>query len=361
MTYSAPASLIAPRDSQDVCDAVREAASARRSLRIIGGGGWLDAGRPVAGATPLDLSALSGVVEYVPGDLTLTARAATPLAELAHLTKANGQWLPLDPFEDGRATLGATLATASTEVRGGGRVVKNVAGFDLVRLNVGAWGTLGVITEATVRLRALPAYDATLALPAAPSLYKLEAQLAALRTALLTPLAMELLNGELATRLGMEGCATILVRLAGNDESVKAQQQVLASLGDAIVVDGGVWERLRSIEAPGSLSFRLSRRPSMLQEIWLQTVAVLSSLPDTLMHATVERGVVRVVLPVTDNEALAAMLAELSLAGSLICERLPLDCWQSMPTEFSNALAQSARRAFDPMSVLNPGIVAPLL
>src|SRR5205085_6386596 len=79
-----------------------------------GGGSWLDANRPVRANEALDVREHKGIVEYEPGDLTLTARAGTTLDEIALATGANGQWLALDPYGDpSRATLGATIATAS--------------------------------------------------------------------------------------------------------------------------------------------------------------------------------------------------------------------------------------------------------
>ncbi|HEU5173845.1 MAG TPA: FAD-binding protein, partial [Gemmatimonadaceae bacterium] len=159
----------------DIADRVRDAHAARAPRRIAGAGTWLDAGQPVNHAERLDVGAARGITEYVPGDLTLTALAGTTLAELHAATRANGQRLTLDPYGTPGGTLGATIATASagpaagafgtprditlglTMVTGtgdivsaGGRVVKNVAGFDLVRLATGAWGTVGAIVEASV-------------------------------------------------------------------------------------------------------------------------------------------------------------------------------------------------------------------
>jgi len=174
------------RATQDVADAVKDAAARRTPLRVVGRGHWLDAGAPASPATPLALDALSGIVAYTPGDLTLTVRAGTTLSDIAAVTAEHGQWLALDPFGTDDGTIGATIATASAGplahafgtprdaalglevvtgdgsiIRTGGRVVKNVAGFDLTRLFTGSWGTLGVITEVTVRLRARPDVDET--------------------------------------------------------------------------------------------------------------------------------------------------------------------------------------------------------
>ena len=170
--------------TQAAVSAIRESAATRAPLRISGRSNWLDAGRPVRAGKTLSLRDDTGVVSYVPGDLTLTVRAGTTLAEIEQLTREHDQWLPLDPYGSSDGTIGATMATASAGplassfglprdlllglefvngrgevIRGGGKVVKNVAGFDLSRLLTGSWGTLGVITEVTLRLYARPRTD----------------------------------------------------------------------------------------------------------------------------------------------------------------------------------------------------------
>src|SRR5687767_3326096 len=222
----------------EIRDAIRDAASTRTALRIIGGGKWLAAGRPVTAPRALSVSGLTGVVHYEPGDFTLTARAGTTLAELANATLPQRQFLALDPFGDGEGTLGATVATNASGpmayaygaprdnviglevvagdgavVRCGGRVVKNVAGFDLTRLFTGSWGTLGVITEVSVRLRALPAVDETYALAIDERPERLTALVASVRRASIAPFAMELVSPEIASRLSLTATSTLLVRL----------------------------------------------------------------------------------------------------------------------------------------------------
>ena len=152
-------------------DLIRDAMRSGTPLRIAGRSNWIDAGRPVGATRLAALSTHSGIVDYVPGDLTITVRSGTTLGEIEDITGQEGQWLPLDPFGSKDGTIGATIATGSfgplahafgrardlvlgvefvtgdaKVVRGGGRVVKNVAGFDLVRLITGSWGTLGVST-----------------------------------------------------------------------------------------------------------------------------------------------------------------------------------------------------------------------
>jgi FAD/FMN-containing dehydrogenase len=163
-----------------VASRIRAAGDDGTPLRIVGHGTWLDAGAPVHAHDTLSLANDRGVVAYVPGDLTITARAGTTLAELDDALRTRGQWLPWDPLGIVTSTtIGAVVATCSygplaewygtprdhvlgmtvvtgngDVIRCGGRVVKNVAGFDVTRLMTGAWGTLGVITQVTLRVRA---------------------------------------------------------------------------------------------------------------------------------------------------------------------------------------------------------------
>ena len=132
----------------------------------------------------LGLKRMCRIIEHEPGDLTTTAEAGIPLAALQGELGKRGQWLSLDPPWAERATLGGILASNASGprrhlygsardlligltvvmadgslVRGGGKVVKNVAGYDLPKLFIGSFGTLGVIVEATVKLRPRPDVD----------------------------------------------------------------------------------------------------------------------------------------------------------------------------------------------------------
>src|SRR6185436_7225481 len=147
---------------------------------------------PADASTEVSTSQLDQVVEYVPGDLTITVGAGMRLSAIERVTAEHGQWLTLDPFGSPDGTIGATIATASSGplatgfgaprdlmlgvecvmgmgsvVRAGGRVVKNVAGFDITRVLTGSRGTIGAITEVSLRLRARPALDETVAISVA--------------------------------------------------------------------------------------------------------------------------------------------------------------------------------------------------
>lgn len=170
--------------SPDACAALlARCAADGRTVRVRGGGTKDHLG--VRGTTDviLETGALSGIIDHVPADLTVTVAGGTPLAALAERLAAAGQFLPLDaPYVARGATVGGAIATNSagfgrlryggvrdlvlglrvaladgSVARSGGRVVKNVAGYDLNKLFGGSFGTLGVIVEATLKILPLPA------------------------------------------------------------------------------------------------------------------------------------------------------------------------------------------------------------
>lgn len=367
----------------EIAGRVRDAAARGIRLRVRGRGHWMAANRPVRADDTLSVRECTGIVAYVPGDFVMTARAGTPLAEIAGAAGAEGQWLPLDPHGGDDGSIGATVATASggplaaafgaprdhllgiefvtgegDVVRGGGRVVKNVAGFDLVRLSTGAWGTLGIITEVTFRLRARPAEEETLALVTdedAPALERLCAGLRALST---MPMACELVNGALAATLELPPAPTLVIRIGGNRELMRAQRDALAALdaGALRPVDDAVWRRLRLAEPEGHAAWRLSHRPSDFAATWRAAGQSLAAAGGRWMHGSVLRGVVRCGAPAGNVDRLTRALA-LPFDGARIGETLPASIWKSLPPAASDRLSHGVRAKFDPRGILNPGIL----
>ena len=370
---------------------VRDAAAAKTPLRISGRSHWIDAGRPVDATRIATIATHSGIVDYVPGDLTITVRAGTTLREIEDVTRAEGQWLPLDPFGSKDGTIGATIATGSfgplahafgrardlvlgvefvtgdgKVVRGGGRVVKNVAGFDLVRLVTGSWGSIGVVTEATLRLYSLHSHPVTLSLGAPDGAAQLAQRITSILNAPGIPFAVELIDAATAQRIGLRNQQQIIIELGGNEAGVVAQKDALASLGGASEIDATVWDRLRNIEEvsePQSppIVLRLSSRPARIAELWSNARAVLSEAEGAFMHATLKFGVVRCVLPSDSSASLIERLAASSPGITAIFERLPHTMWQALsPSVTADRISQGIKRAFDPSNILNPGIMGPM-
>lgn len=189
--------IFQPSSAEEVLDAVRWAAAGEVPLEIVGGGSRRGVGRPVEAEHVLDLSALAGVTLYEPEELVLSARAGTRLAEIEALLEASGQALAFEPMDHGpltggsagKGTIGGALAANASGPRrikagaardhvlgvhavsgrgaafkSGGRVVKNVTGYDLAKLVAGSWGTLAVVTDVTFKVLPRPETEATLVL-----------------------------------------------------------------------------------------------------------------------------------------------------------------------------------------------------
>lgn len=377
-----------PTSVEAVIEQVREAHDRGTPLRVVGSGTWLDAGRPCTATAALHLGTVRGIIAYEPGDLTLTALGGTTLAEIESATAAEGQWLTLDPFGAPNGTLGATVASSSWGplasafgtprdhvlgcefvtgagdlVRAGGRVVKNVAGFDLVRLVTGAWGTLGALTEITVRLRARPELDRTLIVTIDDSSPSDVAHTGWrwLRASDFTPLAAELLSPALSAALGLERRSCLAVRLGGNEAYVHAATEALAQVGELREAPVELWPTLAQSEPVAAMTLRLSALPSRAGVLWDHAVT-LAERHGGAAHATLVRGVVRCILPANDDLTLFNELSR-SMATppegiTMVGERLPAALWPVLDRDRSIAtLSDRVRDAFDPAHIMNPATV----
>jgi glycolate oxidase subunit GlcD len=245
----------------------------------------------------LSMSRLNQIIEHEPADLIAIAQAGVRLTTFNNELSKNGQWLPLDPPDDGRATLGGIVATGlggaqqvaygrprgsvigmkvvladGSLVKAGGRVVKNVAGYDLCKLFTGSYGSLGIITELNFKLRPRPATERTIIVHGRHSDLITRGQ--RVLSSKLFPVAIELLSPPLAQRLGIDAQndeAVLLLRFAGNRKGVEFQtREVLAQLDESnselINNDESLWTSLAAVPLIDSaaLSWRGSLLPSAL-------------------------------------------------------------------------------------------------
>lgn len=373
--------------SESVATAVKDSFSSRTPLRISGGGGWLDAGRPVNAQQTLSLRDERGVSAYVPADLTITVRGGTTLAEIEAATRERGQWLPLDPYGSRDGTIGATIATASAGplssnfglprdlvlglefvngrgelVRAGGKVVKNVAGFDLSRLLTGSWGTLGVITELTLRLYALPEIDRTFVIDLTGSEQGVMAMLRTIATVPLTPYSFLLLSSSIARALQLGEQPVGLIRFGGNSAAVKAQASALAQVANAEEVDLIIWQRLLQLEVGSHTALRISSLP---QRITATAPRILGDdVAGVYTSIDPRRGVIRVIAgraSEADTPKEFATGAIQNNSSEIVFEKLPGDLWPTVaPSVVADQLSQGIKRAYDPANILNPGILGDL-
>ena len=243
---------------------VQEAVRAYPRLRAQGGGTKPALSTPKEGEALLDLSRLRGLLAYEPEEFVFTAFAGTPIAEVEEALRAHGQYLPFDPPLAGKgATLGGTVAAGLSGplrhrygglrdfllgvrfvdgegrvVRGGGKVVKNAAGFPFHRLMVGSLGAFGVMVELSFKVFPRPRTTRTLRVRR-ENLEEALAELERLRLLPLDLLALDLVPP-----------ATLELRLGGFERSVEARLKRLQDLlgeGEVLAEDGAYWEGVRDL------------------------------------------------------------------------------------------------------------------
>ncbi len=280
-TLVSPPTQLAPTTVEEVQAAVQSASK----VMPTGAGTKPALYGQASDAVRLDLRKLTGILEYEPGEYTFTARAGTPLAEIVAALTEHGQYLPFDPpFIDAGATLGGTIAAGlsgsgrfrfgglrdfligvrmvdgrGTLVRGGGKVVKNAAGFDLPKLMIGSMGRLGVLVEASFKV-----------FPAPPALAGWQAEFDTLDAAL------EALHKLLATNLDLDVLdltvdATDTLRLAAQ---VGGPQDALAARVQRII------DLVGGEEAPGDAIAAQQRERSAFA--WVQPDSSLVKVPTTV-------------------------------------------------------------------------------
>ncbi|HYX96547.1 MAG TPA: FAD-binding oxidoreductase [Geodermatophilus sp.] len=368
-----PREVVRPTTVDQVAEVVRAGAADGRTVVPVGGRSKLTwAPPPDSCDLLLDLTGLDRVVEHVAGDLTVVAEAGVRLADLQAQVGRAGQLLGLDPPEDGATLGGVVSANASgprrlrygttrdlligitvvladgTVAHAGGKVVKNVAGYDLGKLFTGAHGTLGVVVSTTWRLHPVPPARrvVTLELPDAAAAGPLSVALA---RSTLTPSAVELIAGA-------DGTARLVVLFESIAESVAGQATAAVAL-----LGGG--------EESEDLPEDFGRRPGGADDVLLRLAhapaslsAVLEALPaGTAVAAHAATGVSYAAVPAGEAaEALPRLRAAIAPHdGTAVVLRAPdavrerLDHWG--PVGDSLDLMRRVKERFDPERRMSPG------
>ncbi|MDT5121761.1 MAG: glycolate oxidase binding subunit, partial [Acidobacteriota bacterium] len=400
-----PASLeVAPASAEEACEVLRLAASEGWTVVPSGAGTWLDVGNPMRRADVIvSTRRMQRIIEHEPTDLIAIAEAGVTLDALnAELGRA-GQWLPLDPPDDGRATIGGVVATGMSGaqcfgygrprssvigmrvaladgriVKAGGRVVKNVAGYDLCKLFTGSYGTLGLILELTFKLKPRPMQTATIA--ASASLDSLFRSARAVLDARLLPVAIELLSSSAAARIGVsdeDAHPALLIRYAGMPETIAFQTaetaKLLRNAGATVISDASdddeYWRKLSALplDDENQLIWRASMKPTEIETFLNQTMrdGGSTSSSSSLWHAGVGDGRLRVMNPLMDDAvSCVASLERLrvqarALGGSFVIESAPMKIKNAIDVfdvpGASASLMQRIKHQLDPADTLSPG------
>ena len=405
-----PVDTLKVRDAKDVEQVVRAAIASEQPLEIIGHGTRRQIGQPMATNAVLDISALNAVSAYEPNELIITVQAGAPLADVQSLINSKNQQFAFEPADtsallgvSGSGTIGGMIGAGlagprrikaggvrdhllgahavsgfGDSFKTGGRVVKNVTGYDLCKLLTGSWGTLAVMTEVTLKVMPRPESERTLVLAGLDDLTANHAMTAALGSPFDVSGAAHLPNsafrpaGGALVGLGSERRAITLLRLEGIAASVADRAnslgKTLASFGSVDMLQddasAAVWRAVRDIE-PFAAGGALGAWP-----VWRIVCPPASggALGQALARDTGGDviydwggGLIWAALP-PRPDAQAALVrqrvealgghASLIRASELV--RRNLDVFHPQPGGLA-ALSERVRNSFDPKTILNRG------
>ncbi len=386
-----PQVVVEPGSEEEVAAVL--AYASREGLKVLprGGGTQLTLGfAPTGGDIVLSTARLNQLVEHAPHDMTATAQAGLPLSELQTKLASTRQWLALDAILKPEATIGGIIATNISGARrlrfggvrdqiigvrivlsdgtiasGGGKVVKNVAGYDLPKLFTGSLGTLGVIVSATFRLYPQTSASRTVLLSAPDP-------------APLCELAVRVINSTLVPTLvdicgstAQEQEYTLVVRFEMGEEAAEQQANTLITMAvnkDARIrrdsEEAQYWAEIATMPAStgtATLALKASILPTETIN-WLTTLQALARKAGLSYdwRAHIGHGLIFVTLA-GDNAALISAVTELrqaatNLRGSLVVMENPallqLDAWGTPP---ALDVMRRLKERFDPTATLNPG------
>jgi len=387
-----PTLLVRPGSADEVAACMKVCSESDAAVVPAGKMTWLECGNPLRRVdVVLSLERMRRIIDYSPPDLTATVEAGLTLSEFNAVTVRERQWLPLDPPGFKCASLGAISACNSsgalrlgfgtprdyviglklvhadgTESKSGGKVVKNVAGYDMNKLYAGSYGTLAIITELTFKLRPLPERSSTLVIT---SQYR----------GPLFQLARRVLASELQpasvvlTRRLFESVGSswrddaLLVRFNDSEAAVEHQVdwviQAIDETYKATLLSeneaGDVWAEVADFDQRAMrvrLSVLLSAVPAEFEK------AVLAHL-DCVAAADIGTGIIRLAFDADDGSAVDQIkrlrASAAGAKGALAIEKAPAevrraaDAWGDVGS--TAELMRSIKARFDPQSLLNPG------
>jgi glycolate oxidase FAD binding subunit len=383
-----------PADEAELAAVVTEAAAKKTPLAVVGGGTRSGLGRPMQTAETLSTASLSGITLYEPSELVLSARAGTPLAEVEAALAARDQRLAFEPIDHkgvfgtlGKPTIGAVAAAnlsgprrvqvgaardsligvravtgEGKVVKSGGRVMKNVAGYDLVKFLAGSLGTLAVLSEVTFKVQPSPETETTLSLAGLAD----ERAVAAMAAALGSPFSV---TGAAHVPSTDSDPARTYFRLEGFAVSVADRARRLAAalrdFGTAAMTEAAasrsIWLTvldLDGITAPlGEPIWRVSVRASDGPKV---AAAARAAFPARILYdwggglVWIAGGAGKDAGAAVVRGAVAAVGGHATLVRAPEDVRLAVDVFEPLDAPLM-ALTRKLKATFDPAGILNPG------
>jgi glycolate oxidase FAD binding subunit len=395
---------VEPASSTEIATQLLECYERSMAVYPVGGQTALDYGLPATTAgIAVSTKAMDQVIDFPVRDLTITVEAGITMQRLANLLDAEGLMLPLDVPQAEQATLGGVIATNTNGPRrfglgtvrdyvigieavdgkgrlfhGGGRVVKNVAGYDFCKLLTGSLGTLGVITAATVKVKPISEQTTTV-VAVVPNGHSGEAAIASMLVSEAMPVAMQWLQGECWQQLcggGSQaaGHSIMAIQLAGTKVEVDwSQATVLRELKTAGLTDGSIldpiqqqalWSAVREFPAnDAELVLQVQTVSSGVVEIIAKCCELNS---DCVIQASAGDGIVTVAFEQIPTGGISSsLITELAplaakFHGNVVTLKNPHavevtagSMWGRLSAPLS--IMQQVKEQFDPRGILNPG------
>jgi glycolate oxidase FAD binding subunit len=393
---------IKPRDANDVAEAITSAAANEKRLELIGRGSKREIGRSAQTDATLDLSALSGITLYEPEELVLSARAATPIAEIEKALEESKQELAFEPMDygpllnkaPGEGTIGGAIAAGLSGPRrikagaardfmlgvsavsgrgeifkAGGRVVKNVTGYDLPRLLAGSWGTLAAMTDITLKVLPRAEDCVTVLMFGLTDIRANEAMSAAMGSSCEVSAAAHLPQwpADNVSGLNSPGKAVTALRLEGISQSVAYRktklEELLRPFGERGSLDAAqsraFWKNIRDVAPFADRTLRpvwkISTAPTLAPGI----AAGINAAVGALYYYDWAGGLLWLEMPDDKPQEGAVRTAlagrgHATLIRASAAARASADVFEPLDPVRA-AISQRLKASFDPKGVLNPG------
>ena len=395
----------APDNVEELAYLVAEAVDTRTPLEVMGRGTKREVGRPVHSGAVVSTESLVGVTLYEPTELVLVVRAGTPVGKIEEMLAESDQMLPFEPVDlgpvlgygPGQGTIGGMVATnisgsrrilagsardhvlgvkavngRGEMIKAGGRVMKNVTGYDLARGLAGSWGTLAIMTEVALKVLPAPAETRTILCFGLPDTTAVEAMCLAHGTPFEVSGSVHI-HADLAKRFtdeGVSGQGTSVTAIRVENLPASARyranrlRQMLQAYGPALELETGrsrlFWNEMRTLrmfQKTGLPLWRLSTTPSSAPKL----IASIARKIEVKPVYDWSGGLIWLETPaLTDAGAveIRRTLAEFGGHGTLIRAsdeaRSVIDVFQPLDGPLA-ALSARVKQAFDPAGILNPG------
>ncbi len=382
---TSPSCIVYPQTQTELAKVVAESYRNKCRILVCGSGSKLNWGGLATGIdVVISTKRINRLIEHADGDLTVTVEAGMKFGELEAILANTNQFIALDPTARPEATIGGIIATSDTNslrqrygsvrdqllgitfvradgqlAKAGGRVVKNVAGYDLMKLFTGSYGTLGIITQATFRLYPVQEASATAVLTGTAS--AIAEATSILRGSALTPTQADLLSTQMVTSLGLGTGLGLIARFQSISESVKEQSNRLLEVGQKLGLVGviylgidetNLWELLQKIHSSSSSEIILCK----IGVLPTAAVEVLTQAEIGFVHMSSGLGI----LQFADGQRIEEVrnLCQkyngfLTILAAPIAVKQKLDVWGYGGNGLE--LMRGIKKQFDPENILSPG------